>query len=152
MLNVSDAVAVFHSSGQHSEALPSDSVHDRSSIGEEVDAPDDQHAAIICKPGEDGNSELWGHCTICSWCKPTPWLLSAVSPHKLSTPYNRSPFLWIVYAHAELPRPRVHAAADHEAVARLEDVQRTRHGGIRHGTHKDRHILCQAARGETDSA
>lgn len=73
-------------------------------------------------------------------------------PHKLSTPYKRSPFLWIVYAHAELPRPRVHAAADHEAVARLEDVQRTRHGGIRHGTHKDRHILCQAARGETDSA
>lgn len=47
VLNVSDAVAVFHSSGQHSEALPSDSVHDRSSIGEEVDTPDEQHAAII---------------------------------------------------------------------------------------------------------
>lgn len=92
-----------------------------------------------------------GTVSICSWCKPTKRFLSA-GPRIFSTPHHRSPFLWIVYAHAKLPRPRVHAAADHEAVARLEDVQRTRHGGIRHGTHEDGHILCQAAWGERESA
>lgn len=32
------------------------------------------------------------------------------------------------HAHAELPRARLHAAPDHEAVARLEHVQRARDG------------------------
>lgn len=28
-------------------------------------------------------------------------------------------------------------------------MQRTRHGGVSHGTHKDRHILSQAAKRQT---
>ena len=56
------------------------------------------------------------------------------------------PLLGVTDAHAELARARLHAAADHEAVARLEDVQRARHCGIGHGAHKDGHILRQAGR------
>ncbi len=63
------------------------------------------------------------------------------------------PFLGIINTHPKLPRARVHAAANHEAVTWLEDMQRARHGGVSHCTHKDRHILRQTAqrgrRGET---
>lgn len=58
------------------------------------------------------------------------------------------PFLGIVDAHPKLPRARVHAAANHEAVTWLEDMQGARHSGVRHGTHKDRHILREAAQEE----
>lgn len=53
------------------------------------------------------------------------------------------PFLGIVNTHPKLPRARVHAAANHEAVTWLEDMQGARHGWVSHGTHKDRHILRQ---------
>lgn len=59
------------------------------------------------------------------------------------------PFLRVIDAHAKLPRARFHAAADHEAVTRLEDVKRTRHSRVRHGAHEDRHVLRQAEGKET---
>lgn len=64
---------------------------------------------------------------------------------KLIAIHEHLPFLRIIYAHAELPRACVHTAADHEAVTWLKNMQGTRHGGVRHGTHKDRHIFCQTA-------
>ena len=48
-------------------------------------------------------------------------------------------------AHAELLGARLHGAADHEAVARLEHVQRAGDGGEGHGAHEDRDFLVQAA-------
>lgn len=50
MLNVSSTVTILHSSGQNTEAFSSDSVNYWPSIREEMDTPDDQHAAIIYKP------------------------------------------------------------------------------------------------------
>lgn len=63
----------------------------------------------------------------------------------------RLPFLGIINAHPKLSRPRLHAAANHEAVTWLEDMQGARHGGVRHGTHKDRHILRQTAKKQRNS-
>lgn len=53
------------------------------------------------------------------------------------------PFLGIINTHPKLPCACVHAAANHEAVTWFKDMQRARHGGVSHGTHKDRHILRQ---------
>lgn len=53
------------------------------------------------------------------------------------------PVLGIIDAHPELPRACVHAAANHEAVSWLKDMQGARYGGVSHGAHKDRHILRQ---------
>lgn len=50
MLNVSGTVTVLHSPGHNPEAFSSNSVHNWSTIGKEVDTPDDQHAAIVYKP------------------------------------------------------------------------------------------------------
>lgn len=55
------------------------------------------------------------------------------------------PFLGIINTHPKLLRACVHAAANHEAVTWLKDMQGARHGGVSHGTHKDRHILRQTA-------
>lgn len=55
------------------------------------------------------------------------------------------PFLGVVNTHPELPGACIHAAANHEAVTWLKDMQGARHGWVSHGTHKDRHILCQTA-------
>lgn len=49
VLNVSSAVAVLHSSRKNPEAFSSYCVHYWTSIREEMDTPDDQHATIICK-------------------------------------------------------------------------------------------------------
>lgn len=59
------------------------------------------------------------------------------------------PFLGIINTHPKLPRSSFHAAANHETVSWLEDMQWARHGGVSHCTHKDRHILCQAAQRES---
>lgn len=53
------------------------------------------------------------------------------------------PFLRIINTHPKLPRASFHAAANHQAVTWFEDMQGARHGGVSHGTHKDRHILGQ---------
>lgn len=53
------------------------------------------------------------------------------------------PFLGIIDTHPKLPCASVHAAANHEAITWFKDMQGARHGGVSHGTHKDRHILCQ---------
>lgn len=50
MLNVSSAVTILHASGQNPEALSTNSVYYWTSIREEMNAPDDQHAAIVYKP------------------------------------------------------------------------------------------------------
>lgn len=50
MLNICSTVTVFQSSGQDPEAFSANSVHYRTPIGEEMDTPDDQHAAVVCKP------------------------------------------------------------------------------------------------------
>lgn len=55
------------------------------------------------------------------------------------------PFLRVVNTHPKLVCACVHAAANHEAITWLKNVQGTRHSGVSHGTHKNRHILCQAA-------
>lgn len=62
---------------------------------------------------------------------------------------SHPPFLRIVNTHAKLPRASFHAPANHEAVTWLEDMKRTRHGGVSHGAHKDRHILRQTVERET---
>lgn len=137
MLNVGGTVTVFHSPGHNPETFSSDSVHDWPTVRQEVDAPDDQHAAVVYKPvGKDEgrpqlkvplDSAVWTPASLCS----------------------HPPFLGIVNAHAKLPRACFHAPADHEAVSWLEDMKRTRHGGVSHGAHKDRHILCQTVEKET---
>ena len=43
-------------------------------------------------------------------------------------------------AHPELPGAGLHGAADHQAVARLEDVQRTGHAGEAHRAHEHRDL------------
>lgn len=50
MLNVSNTITVLHSSGQDSEALASDSVHHRSTVGQEVNTADDEHTSMVDKP------------------------------------------------------------------------------------------------------
>lgn len=50
MLDISSTVTVLHSPGHNPEAFSSNSVHNWSTIGKEVDAPDDQHAAVVHKP------------------------------------------------------------------------------------------------------
>lgn len=52
----------------------------------------------------------------------------------------------IAQAHSKLLSPDLHAAADHEAVAGLEDVEGAGHGGEGHGADKYRHALVQAVR------
>lgn len=49
VLDVGDAVPVLYPAGQHPEPLPSDGVHHGTPVWEEVDAPDDQHAAVLHK-------------------------------------------------------------------------------------------------------
>lgn len=49
MLDVSSTVTVLQSPGQNPKAFSSNSVHNWSTIGKEVDAPDDQHAAVVYK-------------------------------------------------------------------------------------------------------
>ncbi|TNN29727.1 hypothetical protein EYF80_060124 [Liparis tanakae] len=61
------------------------------------------------------------------------WTLRMVSMQPKSTKLQRS-----------------EAAADHEAITRLEDVQRTRNRGVRHGAHEDRHASGQAAEEEEE--
>lgn len=50
MLNVSSTVTILHASGQNPEAFSTNSVYYWTSIGEEVNTPDDQHAAVVYKP------------------------------------------------------------------------------------------------------
>lgn len=61
------------------------------------------------------------------------------------------PFLSVTNTHPKLPGACVHAAANHEAVTWLKHMEGTRHGGVRHGTHKDRHILRQAAEAKRET-
>lgn len=49
VLNICSVVTVLHPSRQNPEAFSSDGIDHRSSIGEEMDAPDEQHAAVICE-------------------------------------------------------------------------------------------------------
>ena len=51
-----------------------------------------------------------------------------------------SPVFLRADAHPELPGAGLHGAADHEAVARLEDVQRTGHAGEAHRAHEHRDL------------
>lgn len=69
------------------------------------------------------------------------WVVGCVSPNV--------PFVRIINTHAKLLRACFHAPADHEAVSWLKDMKRTRHGGVSHGAHKDRHILRQAVEKKT---
>lgn len=50
VLDISSAVTILHSSGHDPEAFSTDCINYRTSIREEMDAPDDQHAAMIGKP------------------------------------------------------------------------------------------------------
>lgn len=50
MLDVSGTVTILHSPGQDPEAFSTDSVYDWSTVGKKMDAPDDQHAAVIYEP------------------------------------------------------------------------------------------------------
>lgn len=140
MLDVSCTVTVLHSPGQDPEAFPSDSVYDGSTVGKKMDGPDDQHAAIIHKPAvgyKTVSVQAPLHCAVFGLFK---WMRGCV-------PANL-PFLSIINTHAKLSRACFHAPADHEAVTWLEDMKRTRHSGVSHGAHKDRHILRQAVEKE----
>lgn len=55
-----------------------------------------------------------------------------------------SPFAWLITAHAELLGARLHAAAHHQAVAWLEDVQWARNARVRHRADEDGNIGGQA--------
>lgn len=140
MLDVCCAVAVLHSPGQNPEALSSDGVYDGSTVGKEMDAPDDQHAAVVYE-ARARQHEIHSNTSGLLF-------LRLFERSCCRGPVNL-PFLRIINAHAKLPGARFHAPANHEAVAWLEDMQRTRHGGVRHGAHKDRHILCQTVEKET---
>ena len=52
-------------------------------------------------------------------------------------PLTHSPFLFLSrLAHAKPPCSTLHAATEHQAIARLKDMQWTGNTGIRHGAHK----------------
>lgn len=53
----------------------------------------------------------------------------------------------LIYTHSEPPRASLLAPPDHEAVARLEDVQRAGNAGEGHRAHKDGDVLGQAGTG-----
>jgi len=62
VLDVGDAVPVLHPSGHDPEALPPDGVHHGAAVGQEVDAPDGQHAAEVHEAAElrgQGPSGAW---------------------------------------------------------------------------------------------
>lgn len=142
MLDVSGTVTILHSPGQDPEAFSADSVYDWSTVGKKMDAPDDQHAAVIYEPVV-GDKTVSVQAPLHSvfffgLCK---WMHGCV-------PAN-VPFLRIINTHAKLLGACFHAPADHEAVTWLEDMKRTRHSGVSNGAHKDRHILHQAVEKET---
>ena len=56
----------------------------------------------------------------------------------------------VVAAHAKLLGSRLHAAAHHQPVTRLEYVQRAADAGVGHRAHKDGDVLGEAAAGETE--
>lgn len=68
-------------------------------------------------------------------------------PHLQHASVAGEAFKLVGNAHAKLLGARLHGAADHQAVARLEHVQRTRDGGEGHGADEDGHFLVQAAMG-----
>lgn len=53
------------------------------------------------------------------------------------------PFEVVSQTHAEAVGSRLHAAANHQSVARLEDMERARHSGKGHGANEYRHILVK---------
>lgn len=68
VLDVSNTVAILHSSGHYAEALPSDGVHYWSSVGEEMDTPDGQHAAVIYKPAVEGHTHTFCENEVLAFC------------------------------------------------------------------------------------
>ena len=57
----------------------------------------------------------------------------------------------VVAAHAKLLGSRLHAAAHHQPVTRLEDVQRAADAGVGHRAHEDGDVLGEAAARERRS-
>lgn len=51
VLNVSCVVAISVSTSQHPESAPTDGVHQRPAVCQQLQLPDLQHAAIVCKAG-----------------------------------------------------------------------------------------------------
>ena len=60
------------------------------------------------------------------------------------------PLAVVIAAHAKLLGARLHAAAHHQPVARLEDVQRAAHAGVGHRAHEDGDVLGEAGAHERD--
>lgn len=56
----------------------------------------------------------------------------------------------LVAAHSKLLGAGLHAAAHHQPIARLKDVQRAGHPWVRHRADKYGNVLCKAANQKTE--
>ncbi|KAJ0050349.1 hypothetical protein NL108_017786 [Boleophthalmus pectinirostris] len=79
---------------------------------------------------------LRGSCTLC-------FIMFSVIMCRGCWFYPLSPLELVAEAHSEAVGSGLHAAADHESVARLKDVQGAGHRGERHGAHEDRDAFIQ---------
>ena len=111
-----------------------DGVHNRAAVGEELHIADLQQAPIVCKPGDRRRKRMrfyrdHGYRL---------WTLSAEESTSLHWPFEV-----VCQTHAKAVSSRLHASANHQPVAGLEDMERTRHSGEGHGAHEYRHILVK---------
>lgn len=115
-------VAVSLAVAEDLEPRHADGVHNRTAVGEKLHISHlkRSQAQYLCSErGKPGNTRTYlKHAAVVS-----------------------EAFEVVGDAHAELLGARLHGAADHEAVARLEHVQRAGDGGEGHGAHKDGHFL-----------
>lgn len=111
-----------------------DSVHNRTAVGEELHIADLQQAPIVCKPGDSQRKRT--RCYRDHGYR--LWNLSAEESTSLHWPFEV-----VCQTHAKAVGSRLHASANHQPVAGLEDMERTRHSGEGHGAHEYRHILVK---------
>lgn len=111
-----------------------DGVHNGTAVGEELHIADLQQAPIVCKPGESRRKRT--RCYRDHGYR--LWNLSAEEGTSLHWPFEV-----VCQTHAKAVGSRLHASANHQPVAGLEDMERTRHSGEGHGAHEYRHILVK---------
>lgn len=63
--------------------------------------------------------------------------------------HDNVPLAVLIAAHSKLLGASLHAAAHHQPITRLKDVQRAGHAGVRHGAHKYGNVLCKTVNQRT---
>ena len=157
---ISSVVSISLSSLQDPEATSSHRVHIRAAVRQPRSAMNLQHTAVVCKSGEHTETHRVVGSKLKELCERQSDPQHSVAQHSsvkgeesqihsgfIFIPvfsdciHHDPPFSMFVAAHAKLPGARLHASSHHEAITRLEDMERTGHARVRHRTHKDRDIL-----------